>query len=129
MTMHTINFIMAHVIFPTLLGSLAGWVACRVGFRSGVESVTGKPQPVPISLSQRLRRAVRRWLGVSADLTYPHRIIQLTYYHDYLVGIDGQGDFYKVVLADHTGAMYVELLMRNPLERGAREFAERTSQS
>jgi hypothetical protein len=64
----------------------------------------------------RLKRAIRNWLGINVDSSYPHRFVALTYWRDSLIGVDGNGDMYEL-RQDHLGQPTVELMMRNPLER------------
>lgn len=64
-----------------------------------------------------LKRWIRNWLGVTADGAYPHRFVTLINYHDKLIGVDGNGDFYEIAPAYPDDMLYVQLMMKNPLEK------------
>ncbi len=65
----------------------------------------------------RLKRAIRNWLGVNGDSSYPHRFVTLVTWHDKLIGVDGNGDLWELAPVDYTGDhLYVQLMQRNPLE-------------
>ncbi len=66
-----------------------------------------------------LKRAIRNWLGVNGDSSYPHRFVAFVTWQGMLIGVDGNGDFYEIGLAQerHPGETSFTLMQRNPLER------------
>lgn len=64
-----------------------------------------------------LKRWIRNWLGVTADGAYPHRFVALINFRDKLIGIDGNGDFYEIVVPYEKDIPFVQLMSQNPLER------------
>jgi len=67
-----------------------------------------------------LKRAIRNWLGVSGDSSYPHRIVAMCYFRDDLIVVDGNGDIYKMnadIYDPRIDGFVIELMQKNPLER------------
>lgn len=65
-----------------------------------------------------LKRWLRNWLGITLGGTYPHRFVTLVTWHDKIIGVDGNGDIYELVVSPYSlEEVYVQLMMKNPLER------------
>lgn len=65
---------------------------------------------------RRLKRAIRNWLGVNGDSSYPHRIVTMITWHDKIIAVDGNGDVYDINF-DWQGQPIIQLAMKNPLGR------------
>lgn len=66
---------------------------------------------------KRLRQAWRVLRGEDLGTSYPHKFVQLVYYHDNLIGLAGNGDLYKIELGYRCCDYSVSLLMQNPVRR------------
>ena len=64
-----------------------------------------------------MKRIIRNWLGVSGDAAYPHRFVSMMYWRDEILAVDGNGDIYQLIYREYDLPPYVQLMMKNPLER------------
>jgi hypothetical protein len=63
-----------------------------------------------------LKRAIRRWLGLNQDSTYPHRFVTLVTWRDHMYGVDGNGDIYEIEFGWYDSRDFtIQLLAKNPL--------------
>lgn len=64
-----------------------------------------------------LKRAIRNWLGVNGDYSYPHRIVAMVNWRDTIMAVDGNGDIYELRQTFTNSDPIIQLMMKNPLER------------
>lgn len=67
----------------------------------------------------RLKKAWRVLWGEDLGSQYPHKLIQLMYFQDSILGLDGNGDIYKIdTWPNYNGSSAsVSLWLKNPVSR------------
>jgi len=65
----------------------------------------------------RLKKAWRVLWGEDLGTTYPYRIVQIMYYQDAILGLDGMGDIWKIDTYPYPSPSYatVTLWLKNPV--------------
>jgi len=64
-----------------------------------------------------MKRWIRKWLGITEYSGYPHRFVSLVYWHDHILGVDGNGDIWQLDFDYAANIPTVQLLTINPLQR------------
>lgn len=68
-----------------------------------------------------IKRAIRKWLGVTSESYYPYRFVTMVTWQDKIIAVDGNGDLYELKPYGYTGDDFITTLMqKNPIERHPR---------